>query len=180
MEKQNNEITGYISIAEAARRLNVSDTRVYTLIEQERLEVVKIATVTYVSEESVKNFKPKSAVGRPRVHSPQWRYSPAGATLHKMLIRVRMYDEDKLDALVEQLKAIGEHKQHIFDGTVTRFISEDDAFPGTIEIELIWKENELPTEEAYQAMLQSFKEAFAHVLNWDTAQYGSRTVLLHT
>jgi excisionase family DNA binding protein len=180
MEEQQKEITGYISPAEAARRLKVSDTRIYALLQKGRLATMKVADAIFVSEESVRNFKPKSVVGRPRVRSPKWHYSPQGATLCKTYMRVRMYDEDQLDVLIELLKAIGGQNEHLFHGAIARTIAEDDSSPGTIEIELTWKQNDMPTDEVYEAMLQSFKDSFAHVLNWDTAQYGTKTIFLHT
>ncbi len=55
---------------------------------------------------------------------------------------------------------------------------EDDK--GELEIVLTWKNTEMPNETMRQEDLRSFQRAFADVLDWDTATYALKKILLHT
>ncbi len=173
------EITGYISIPEAARRLGVADSRVYAYIDDGRLDILTVAHVTVVSEESVKRFKLKSAAGRPRTKAPTWRESPSTGTFLITLIAVRIC-EGQQGKFELRLREMRKQQEHLFPGTVARYIAMDDISPSTIEIQLIWKQSEMPGEKEFQKALEAFKQAFVDVLDWDTARYRTKTVLLHT
>jgi hypothetical protein len=49
-----------------------------------------------------------------------------------------------------------------------------------IEIQLRWKQGDMPDEVAREEALEAFRELFADVLDWQSAQYQMKTVLLHT
>ena len=68
----------------------------------------------------------------------------------------------------------------VLPGTGDRYIAEDDASPGMIEIQLRWKQGDMPDETAREKALEAFREMFADVLDWEMARYGMKTVLLHT
>src|SRR5713226_321546 len=109
------EITGYISIPEAARRLGVADSRVYAYIDDGRLDILTVAHVTVVSEESVERFKLKSAAGRPRMKAPIWRESPGNGTFLISLITVRICEgqqEKFMERLREMRKRIPSKKEY--------------------------------------------------------------------
>ncbi len=178
-KKATSEITGYISIAEAAHRLGLSPKRVYTYIEQERLITIKVANVISVSEQSVAEFQAKSATGRPRTNETAWRKSPRKGVFVMKSIQVQLREHQK-SKLVELLDQVRESNQHLFTGTMERFIAEDDDNPDTIEIQLVWKQNEMPDDATYEQQLAAFRETFAEVLDWNTARYSTKTVLLHT
>jgi hypothetical protein len=179
-ENQNiSEIPGYISIAEAASRLHISAARIHAYIEQGRLDTLKVASMVFVLAESVENFKVKTFSGRPRKNTPIWRESPNDATFVISVVRVQVLAGQQ-KKLMEALRLMKQDKQHLFPGTVARYIAEDDTAPGTIEIQLIWKQGDMPGNDVYNKDLEAFKEAFIDVLNWDTAQYSTKTVLLHT
>ncbi|HYL42304.1 MAG TPA: hypothetical protein VEU97_02860 [Ktedonobacteraceae bacterium] len=78
---------------------------------------------------------------------------------------------------MERLQRLKQEKVLLFPGTGDRYIAEDDASPGTIEIQLRWKQGDMPDEVARE---EAFRELFADVLDWQTAQYQMKTVLLHT
>jgi excisionase family DNA binding protein len=178
-EETDKEIEGYISIAEAAKRIGVHAKTVHNYIEQGRLKTLRVANTVVVLEESVKNFKKKSEGGRPRTHTPIWRRSPDNATFIITAISVRIR-KGKQGELTEQLEKMRESKQYLFPGTIARYISEIDEAAGTLEIQLLWKQNEMPDEDDYREMVGAFGEAFAKVLDWSTVKYTSKTVLLHT
>jgi hypothetical protein len=173
------EITGYISVIEAARRLGVDPKRVYTFIEQGRLSVLRVAHATFVSEESVEQFELKSATGRPRKQTPPWRESPSEAMFLITVITVPVC-EGQQGVFMERLRTMRQQKQHLFHGTVDRYISEIDEAAGTIEMQLVWKQSDMPGEAEYKMALDEFKETFRGVLDWEKARYSTKTVLLHT
>jgi predicted nucleic acid-binding protein len=180
IENQNSsEIPGYISIAEAASRLHISAARVHTYIEQGRLDTLKVASMVFVLAESVENFKVKTVSGRPRKNIPIWRESPNDATFIISVVRVQILAGQQ-KKLMEALRSMKQEKQHLFPGTVARYIAEDDAASGTIEIQLIWKQGDMSENDAYSKELEAFKLSLADVLNWDTARCSTKTVLLHT
>jgi hypothetical protein len=43
-----------------------------------------------------------------------------------------------------------------------------------------WKQGDMPDEAAREEALETFREMFADVLDWQTARYQMKTVLLHT
>ncbi len=178
-EETSTEIKGYISISEAARRIGVHPATVHNYIEQERLKTLRVANTVVVLEESVKNFKKKSEGGRPRTHTPIWRKSPENATFILTVISVRIRSGQQ-GKLMEQLEKIREGNHHLFPGTMARYISEIDEAAGTLEIQLLWKQNAMPDEGDYREMAEAFGKTFAEVLDWSTVKYTSKTVLLHT
>lgn len=173
------EIEGYISIPEAAARLGVQYKRVQDFIEQGRLKTLRVADTVVVLEESVKNFKKISEGGRPRTHTPIWRKSPENATfiLTVISVRIRKGQQGKLMDLLEEMR---KNEDHLFPGTMARYISEIDEAAGTLEIQLLWKQNKMPDEDDYREMAEAFGKTFAEVLDWSTVKYSSKTVLLHT
>jgi excisionase family DNA binding protein len=180
MEEQGSpEIEGYITITEAARRLGIASTVVYKYIDEKRLNILRIAKFTLISEESVRNFGPKSATGRPRTKPALWREAPAEAPFFITVMRATIR-KGQQETFMGRLRAIRQQREHLFPGTVARYISEIDAEPGSIEIQLVWKQNEMPDEAEYEKQMQAFRETFAGVLDWDKAQSSTKTVLLHT
>jgi len=81
---------------------------------------------------------------------------------------------------MEQLQRLKQEKLHLFPGTGDRFIAEYDNSPGMIEIQLRWKQGDMPNEGVCEEALEAFREMFADVLDWQTAQYQMKTALLHT
>lgn len=63
-----------------------------------------------------------------------------------------------------------QEKVHLFQGAGDRYIAENDASPGMIEIQLRWKQGDMPDEVAREEALEAFRELFADVLDWQTAQ----------
>ena len=57
-------LPGYISVKEAARKLVVSEKRIYDYLDEERLEGVRAGGVTVISEQSVEEFTPAQNAGR--------------------------------------------------------------------------------------------------------------------
>ena len=178
-EQDIKEIFGYISIAEAAKRLGVAPSRVYDYIDSGRLDILVVGDATVVAENSLEHFKLLSATGRPRKKATRWHKSPQNAKFVISVIRVPLREQQK-ERLIELLDQMRQANKHLFLGTMERYIAEDDDDSGMIEIQLVWKQNEMPDEATYKQQLAAFQETFAEVLDWSTARYSTKTVLLHT
>src|SRR5713101_5399511 len=168
----------YVSIKEAAKMLGVSDKRVYAYIEDGRLPAVRAAHVIMIPIEEVKKFQPKIS-GRPRKNTPAWRTSPEDNKLltTSISVPVRAHQQKNLRRKLEELKQAGEH---IFPGTVARYLIESKTHSGEMEIFLIWRSTMMPDEAALEEALNAFRQALADVLDWDSAHYDQGEALLHT
>jgi excisionase family DNA binding protein len=168
----------YVSIKEAAKMLGVSDKRVYAYIEDGRLPAVRAAHVIMIPIEEVKKFKPKIS-GRPRKNTPDWRTSPEDNMLLTTSIIVPVQDNqrEKVQRRLEELRQKGEH---VFTGTVARYIIWSKTRPGTLEILLIWRTTTMPEEAERAEALERFRRSLADLLNWSDARYDEGQILLHT
>src|SRR2546421_7577365 len=168
----------YVSIKEAAKMLGVSDKRVYAYIEDGRLPAVRAAHVIMIPIEEVKKFKPKIS-GRPRKNTPDWRTSPEDNMLltTSIFVPVRADQRERLQQRLEELRQEGEH---VFPGTVARYIIWSKTHPGALEILLIWRNTTMPEEAERAEALDKFQQALADVLDRESARYDDGQVLMHT
>jgi excisionase family DNA binding protein len=166
----------FVTTTEAAEMLGVSYYTVYEYIREKRIVAELVGGVYLMPRSSVEQFKP-NPTGRTRTKPTPWRIYRAGAKVRSMDIRVRVREGQQM-RLIEELEAIGE--QHLFPGTMQRYIFEDEANPGSVIISLIWKNTDLPDETTLQRDLEVFKAGFADVLDWKTAQYTTGTAIIHT
>jgi hypothetical protein len=171
-------LPGYVSIKEAARILGISDKRVYTYVSDGRLSSMWAADVIMIPEQEVLAFKRQSS-GRPRKSVPVWRIS-AGENIQfktSIHVRIRRGQQEVFGQKLEEMRCAN---QHIFPGTVTRFIVESDSEPDWIEILLFWKAAIAPQQAEREEALAAFRQEFRQILDWETAQYDTGKVLLHT
>jgi len=168
----------YVSIKEAAEMLGLSANRVYEYVTEGRLSGVRAADVIMIPLEEVKRFK-RGSTGRPRKTNPRWRISPDTNQqfMTLILVRIRPAQQDKL---IRKLEAIKQDDQHIFPGTVARYVVNSKATPEQVVIILIWRASMVPDEAKREEALEGFRQTLADVLDWSTAQYDDGTVLMHT
>lgn len=168
----------YVSIKEAARILGISDKRVYEYVDEGRLPSMWAADVIMIPLSAVENFKRRSS-GRPRKSIPSWRISSGDNAQFMTSITVKILD-DQREAFIQQLERIRRQGSHTFPGTVTRFVVESETVSNQIEISLVWRQSVMPTDLEKEQALEVFRQELAGVLDWDTAQYSSGKVLMHT
>jgi excisionase family DNA binding protein len=171
-------IPEYVTIKDAARMLGVSDKRVYAYIEEGRLPAVRAAHVIMIPIEEVKKFKPKIS-GRPRKNTPMWRTSPENNQLltTSILVSVKPDQYKKFQRLLEGIKQLDEH---VFPGTIARYIINSKSHPESLEIILIWRNTTMPDEIVLEQALDEFRRELAGVLDWNSARYDHGEVILHT
>ena len=169
---------GYLSVKQAAKMLHVSERRVHQYVEAGRLPAYQPGREIMLPVEAVEQFKPK-LTGRPRKKTPDWRGSPNTSPLLITYIRVqiRVGQEKKL---IEKLQRIKREERHLLPGTVTRYISQSDASPASVTIQLVWKNGEMPDEAARKQNFEKFETELADVLDWETMEYRTEKAVIHT
>jgi excisionase family DNA binding protein len=168
----------HVSIKEAAQMLGLSYKTVHEYVTEGRIKAVRAADVILIPVEEIKNFKPNIS-GRPRTSIPLWRISPEDNILFQTSIFVRM-KKDKQDAFKKRLEEIKQKKEHLFPGTIARYIVHNNKTPGLIEITLIWRSSVMPNEATRQQALEALQRELVDVVDWNTARYEDGTVLMHT
>ena len=172
------DIPGYADIKEAARILGVAESSIYRYIQTGRLPAFQAGRNIMVELEALKQFKP-GLTGRPRKKASHWRISPDTGSLLVMYIQVQVRPGQQ-PMLEKKLWMIKQEEQHLFPGTITRYVSVDDEIPPIATIQLVWKSGDMPDEETRQQDLAAFKTELADVLDWDTAQYNISKAIIHT
>ncbi len=171
-------LPGYVSVKEAAKILGISDKRVYEYVNEGRLPSMWAADVIMIPLDEIQKFKRRTS-GRPRRSIPVWRIS-SGENTHFMTSIVVQIRAGQQHALLEKLEEIRQRGQHLFPGTVARFIVESEINPGQLEIALVWRSTVMPKEMERSQALEAFRLELADVLDWSTAQYNNGRVLMHT
>lgn len=158
--------------------LSISERRIRLYIEMKRLPAVRAADVLMIPVENVKNFERK-IVGRPRKNVLAWRISSAENTQFMTFISVqmRLHQEEQLAQRLEEIRRNG---QHIFPGTVVRYVVRSQTIPSQVEIMLVWRSTIMPNEAEREQALEAFRQTLAGVLDWSTAQYNNGEVVMHT
>jgi excisionase family DNA binding protein len=168
----------FLSTAEAADKLGVSYYTVYEYIREKRLVAEMVGGVYLIPKKAVAEFKAKPT-GRTRANPPPWRVYRAGAQVRGLDIRVRARAGQR-ERLIERFKNMQEAQQHLFRGTMQRYIFEDEADPMQVIISLIWKDTELPDERTLQEDLVIFQNELTDLLDWSTAHYTKKRAIIHT
>ncbi len=172
------EVPDYISTDQAAQILGISKQRVYQYIEEQRLPAFRAGNVILLKREAVQQFKP-NITGRPRKKEPAWRVYRGGSTVLGTDIQIRIRP-GRQDQLIEKLRAIYKGQRHTFPGTIQRYVFKDDVSPAAVNILLIWKDTEMPGEEARKKHLEAFQAELADVLDWETAQITTKEGIIYT
>src|SRR5260370_32606032 len=139
------QLSGYIPVSEAAKRLDVSKRRVYDYLDEGRLEGVRSGDIIMISEESIDGFKPQ-VTGRQRTVTPSWRMSTDENTriITSIVVQLRPGQQGKLMERLQEVRR-GE-KQHVAGGGDTHK-SQERAAPGPTEEKLWWKRHRKPGKE---------------------------------
>ncbi len=171
-------LAGYISIRDAAKALGLARNTVYQYVAEGRISGFRAGDIILVPTEEIEKFK-RGVPGRPRTSIPLWRTSPKENMLLSILIFVQIR-AGKQEALLQKLEEIRQERQHLFFGTVTRYIIKSDTTPKEVCILLVWRTAIMPDEQSREDALEEFRQELADVLDWGTARYNEGTVLIHT
>src|SRR5579875_1015922 len=158
------ELQEYIPIKDAAKILGLAYTTVHTYVTEGRIRAVRAGNAILIPIEEVNNFKPNIS-GRPRTSIPPWRIPPEDNTLSQTSIFVQIR-EGKLNAFKQRLDEIRKQKEHLFPGTIARYIVGSNKYPGLVEMTFIWRSSVIPDETARQQALEAFQQALDDVVDW--------------
>jgi excisionase family DNA binding protein len=170
-------VPGYVDIKEAAKLLGVAESSVYRYIQSGRLSAYQAGRNIMISEEALKQFQP-STTGRPRATNPLWRISPEESTLWQTSLAVRIR-EGQEEAFKRRLEEIRRKKEHLFPGTIARYIVGSKRQPGYVEMIFIWRGSVMPDETKRQQALHAFEQALADVVDWETVVYDDGPIFMH-
>jgi excisionase family DNA binding protein len=171
-------IPGYVSVKEAAEMLGLSPRTVYDYIEEGRLPSARLADVIAISREEIMKFK-REPSGRPRKNTPLWHISSGDNTQFMSIISVQLRAGQR-DVLQQKLEVFRKKKQHLFPGTVMRYIAaSSDSFERVLLL-LVWRGTVIPDETTREAALEDFRHSLDDVLDWSTARHEYGQVLMHT
>jgi excisionase family DNA binding protein len=171
-------LPGYVSVKEAAKILGVSERSVYEYVEEGRLPGARIADVIAIPLEAVQKFK-RGVTGKERKTIPLWRIASIDNTRFITVIAVQIR-RNKRGVLIDRFEEIRKSKEHLFPGTVARYIMDSKTHPGRVMIFLIWRATVMPEEAEREKALEAFRQELGDVLNWETAEYEHGTAFMHT
>lgn len=169
---------GYVSIKDAAKMLDLSTRRVYDFVVSGRLRGVRAVNAIMIPLEDIQKFQ-RGASGRERKVTPLWRISTGENTQMMTLITVQIR-VGKQEALIQKLEQIRKSKQHLFPGTIARYIVGSQTNPGQVIVSLIWRGTIIPEEAEREEALEAFRQALADILDWSGAEYNHGTAFMHT
>lgn len=167
------ELAGYVSIREAAQIIGCTPVRVYQYVKSGQLPAQRVGHMLVLPKKEVQEFRPGPS-GRLRANAPQWKTYRSHVQLSATLIQAQIY-EGQREKLLQKFNAANP-EQHTFTGTIARYVFGDAE---DIQILLIWKDTEMPDEATQQQEIRSFQKAFSEI-DWETAEYRTQDVFLHT
>jgi len=171
-------IPGYASVREAAEMLGLSPRTIYDYIEEGRLTGARLADVIAIPIEEIQKFK-REPSGRPRKNTPLWHISSGENTQFMSLISVHVWAGQR-DVLQQRLEEFRKKKQHLFPGTVMRYIATGGESSERVLLLLVWRGTVIPDEMTRERALKEFQHSLDDVVDWSTAQYEFGQVLMHT
>ena len=171
-------IPGYASVKEAAEMLGLSPRTVYDYIEEGRLSSARLADVIAIPLEEIRKFK-REPSGRPRKTTPLWHISSGDNTQFISLISAQLRAGQR-EVLQQKLEVIRKKKQHLFPGTVMRYVAANGTSFERVVFILVWRGTVIPDETTREEALEEFRRSLDDVVDWSTAQYEYGPVLMHT
>ena len=171
-------IPGYVSVKEAAEMLGLSPRTIYDYIEEGRLTGARLADVIAIPIEEIKKFK-REPSGRPRKNTPLWHISSGENTQFMSLISVQVRAGQR-DPLRQRLEEFRKKKQHLFPGTVMRYIAAGSDSSERVFLLLVWRGTVHTRRKKREAAIEEFRRSLDDVVDWSTAQYEYGQVLMHT
>jgi hypothetical protein len=84
------------------------------------------------------------------------------------------------NVLQQKLEVIRKKEQHLFPGTVMRYIAAGSDSSERVFLLLVWRGTVIPDETTREEALEEFRRSLDDVLDWSTAQYEYGQVLMHT
>ncbi len=173
-------LPGYVPTDIAAERLGLTVTRIYQYLKAGELTSRIFRGRHMISEEELEAFVYKRhPAGRKRAEAAPWHRYGSGVRVLDILIQVQVRT-GQIKQFRQHLQVWSEEHERAFNGSMTRLMRYDENTPEAVTILLVWKSNEMPSEETRQQELAAFQHDFADLLDWNTAHISHGRVLLTT
>src|SRR5579885_351645 len=169
---------GILTSEEAARRLGVSKDRIYQFVSEGRLPHSTFGNAFMFRVEDVDRIK-RNPSGRKQTKIRLWRTYKGNVKVltTEIVVPVRAGQQKRLH---EKLQFIRKSEQHVFPGTLDRYVIAGDGQLNSLHISLYWKSTSMPDESEFQQYLDAFQAELADVLDWEMAEVHTREALLYT
>jgi excisionase family DNA binding protein len=175
-EQVTQTIATKLSVQQAAKVMGVSARSVYNYIKAGQLAHERFGNMIIVDDANIRTLK-RRPVGRTRTLMKYWHLPTTGNTQSLMVITVAV-KEGQHEHLKTKIRDMQQKRIHLFEGTVTRYITVDDAT--NVHILLVWRACLAPSKVAIDEACRAFQEDFAETLDWESACSEEHTVLTHT
>lgn len=176
---KNSGIEGYLTARDAAAELGISYKSVQRHVKNGVLKAKKVGGVYFIPQAEIEHFKPRLS-GRPRGSVPQWRFSPEGNRQVATSVEADLRAGVTEAAFEEALEAVKRNEEHLFVGTIARYVLSDEETPRRVQFLLIWRETVMPPPAEVEQALTALRATLAAVLDWQTARSSTQRVWMHT
>jgi excisionase family DNA binding protein len=173
------DVDKFVSLREAAKLLGMTAKSVHHHIQNGQLPATMLGGRYIILREDVLNFKPRIA-GRPRTSVPQWHISPENNPVIVTTIEAELRAGTSESDFVSILERIKQSKQHLFQGTIARYIFSEEREPRRVHFFFVWRQGIMPPASEIENELTTLREALGSVLVWDGASYRTGHVWMHT
>ena len=170
-----NSIPGYVTAPEAARIIGCSRSRVYQYVDAGRLEAKRLGPILLLQRDQVENFQ-RGPIGRQHGVAPKWRRYSNGSKFIALTIYAQLVPGME-ETFLQKIEEERVRNLHTFVASFSRYILVEGA---NVTITIIWKNFDLPDDALRNADLLEFRQEFALLFDWDTAEYAYATVPLLT
>lgn len=144
--------------------LRLSDKRIYAYVERGLLSAVGAARIIMILIEEVKKFQPKAS-------GYSWSISSGENLLLtiSLFVQVKVYQQKRLQLKLREIK---QAEDHIFSGTVARYIIWSKAHPERLEVLLIWRSTTIPGEMVHrQQAFDTLQQELKDLPDWNMTPY---------
>jgi excisionase family DNA binding protein len=178
-DKDHADLEKFVTVQEAALLLGVSDKNIHRRIQRGEIKATPIGGRYLILREDVLNFKPNFS-GRKRTSVPQWHISPENNPLIVTIIEAELRVGASESSFVSALERVKRSKQHLFQGTIARYIFSEEREPRRVQFFFVWRQGIMPPASEIENELAALREALGPVLAWDGASHRTGRVWMHT
>lgn len=172
-------IENHYTIREVAKLLGVSYSTANNYVAIGRLKAKRAGNNYMVPREEVEKFEKRTS-GRPRTSTPKWRFSPEGNHQVGTSVEARLREGVSEQAFVRALEKVKRSGEHLFEGTIARYVLSDQQDLRRVQFLLIWRETVMPPAEEIEQALTALGKLLAGVLIWETASSSTQRIWMHT
>jgi excisionase family DNA binding protein len=170
---------GHYTIREVAKQLGISYSTANNYVATGRLKAKRAGNNYMIPREEIENFEKRTS-GRPRTSTPKWRFSPEGNLQIGTSVEASLREGVSEQAFMRALAKVKASGNHLFEGTIARYVLSNQQDLGRVQFLLIWRETVMPSPDAIEQALAALGKALANVLVWESASSSTQRIWMHT